>query len=79
MRFNGELYEDTHQPLISKKLFDVCQLAVAKHSRKQKIVKHSFDYLGLAKCGECGASITAEKHKKHYRRTNRDVEYVYYR
>ena len=79
MRFNGELYEGKHQPIISKKLFDVCQLAISKHSRKQKIVKHSFDYLGLAKCGECGASITAEKHHKHYRRTNRDVEYVYYR
>jgi len=79
MRFNGELYEGKHHPLITKKLFDVCQLAVAKHSRKQKIVKHSFDYLGLAKCGECGASITAEKHRKHYRRTNRDVEYIYYR
>ena len=79
MRFNGELYEGKHPPLISKKLFDVCQLAVAKHSRKQKIVKHSFDYLGLAKCGECGASITAEKHNKHYRCTNRDVEYIYYR
>jgi len=79
MRFNGELYEGKHQPLISKKLFDVCQKVVADHSRKQKIVKHSFDYLELAKCGECGASITAEKHRKHYRRTNRDVEYVYYR
>jgi len=79
MRFKGELYEGKHQPLITKKLFDVCQLAVAKHSRKQKIVKHSFDYMGLAKCGECGACITAEKHRKHYRRTNRDVEYIYYR
>ena len=79
MRFNGELWEGNHKPLISKKLFDQVQKVVKQHSRKQKIVKHQFAYLGLAKCGECGASITAEKHNKHYHRTNRDAEYVYYR
>ena len=79
MRFNGELHEGNHEPLISKKLFDQVQKVVKQHSRKQKVVKHLFDYLGLAKCGECGAAITAEKHNKHYKRTNRDVEYVYYR
>jgi len=79
MKFNGELYEGKHQPLITKNLFDKCQLVVKQHTRKQKIVKHGFDYVGLIKCGECGASITAEKHHKHYQRTNRSVDYVYYR
>jgi len=79
MRFCGELYEGKHTPLISKKLFDRCQLAVQKHTRKQKIVKHGFDFVGLAHCGECGASITAEKHHKRYKRTKRSVDYVYYR
>lgn len=48
-------------------------------SRKVKDNKHLFDFLGLAKCGECGGAITAEKHTKYYNRTSRTVEYVYYR
>ena len=31
------------------------------------------------RCGECGATITAEQHIKQYRRTNRTVKYIYYR
>jgi DNA invertase Pin-like site-specific DNA recombinase/predicted metal-binding protein len=79
MRFCGELYEGKHSPLISKKLFDKCHELVKLKSRKVKNNKHLFDFLGLVKCGECGGAITAEKHTKHYKRTNRTVEYVYYR
>jgi len=79
MRFCGELYEGKHPPLISKKLFDKCREVVKLKSRKVKNNKHLFDFLGLAKCGECGGAITAEMHTKNYKRTNRTVEYVYYR
>ncbi len=79
MRFCGEFYEGKHPPLISKKLFDKCQEVVKLKSRKVKNNKHLFDFLGLVKCGECGGSITAEKHTKYYKRTNRKVEYIYYR
>ena len=41
--------------------------------------KHEFAFTGLIKCGECGASITAETHTKYYRGTNRNVTYNYYR
>ncbi len=79
MKFCGELYEGKHPPLISKKLFDKCQEVVKLKSRKVKNNKHLFDFLGLVKCGECGGAITAEKHIKYYKRTNRKVGYVYYR
>ncbi len=79
MRFCGKLYEGKHQSLISKKLFDKCQEIVKLKSRKVKNNKHLFDFLGLVRCGECGDAIIAEKHTKHYRRTNRTVEYIYYR
>ncbi|MEK7534291.1 MAG: recombinase family protein [Patescibacteria group bacterium] len=79
MKFCGELYEGKHPPLISKKLFDKCQEVVKLKSRKVKNNKHLFDFLGLVKCGECSGAITAEKHTKYYKRTNRNVEYVYYR
>ncbi len=79
MKFCGELYEGKHLPLISKKLFDKCQEVVKLKSRKVKNNKHLFAFLGLVKCGECGGAITAEKHIKYYKRTNRTVEYTYYR
>src|SRR3989344_1421615 len=79
MKFCGELYEGKHEPLISKKLFDKCQAVVKFKSRKVKNNKHLFDFLGLVRCGECGGAITAEKHTKYYKRTNRTVEYIYYR
>src|SRR3989339_580285 len=79
MKFCGELYEGKQEPLISKKLFDKCQDVVKLKSRKVKDNKHLFNFLGLVKCGECGGAITAEKHTKYYKRTNRTVEYIYYR
>ena len=79
MKFCGELYEAKHPPLISKNLFDKCQEVDKLKSRKVKNNKHLFNFLGLIKCGECGGAITAEKHTKYYKRTNRTVEYIYYR
>ena len=72
-RYNGEMYEGTHEPIITKKLFDRCQevmLLRGKHKEKQ-IAK--FVFRGLMRCGECGRMITAELQKGHvyYRCTKR--------
>ena len=79
MKFNGELYESRYTPIISKKLFDKCQEVVKLKSRKVNEHKHLFDFLGFIKCGECGASITAEKHVKYYKRRKWTSTYIYYR
>ncbi|KKR49979.1 MAG: Recombinase [Candidatus Curtissbacteria bacterium GW2011_GWA1_40_16] len=79
MNFCGELYEGSHKPLISKKLFDQVQEVVRRKSKTHFEHITEFDFLGLVKCGECGGSITAEKHIKIYRRTNRTATYIYYR
>jgi len=79
MKFNGELFKGSHKPLIKKKLFDQCQKVVKQRSRCTQFQKTNFDFLGLIKCKECGSSITAEKHTKHYQRTNRTASYTYYR
>ena len=66
MRYNGEIFEGTHEPIISKKLFDKVQEILHKRSKpQQKEKKNNFAFLGLAKCGSCGCSITAEKQKGH--------------
>ncbi len=64
-RYKGEMYEGTHEPIISKKLFDRCQEVMrlrGKHKEKQS---KSFVFKGLMRCGECGRSITAEVQKGH--------------
>ena len=65
MKYKGEIFEGTHEPLISKKLFDKCQEVMVKRGRVKEIRKHNFTFLGLLKCGSCGCSITAEKQKGH--------------
>jgi len=71
-RYNGEVYEGTHEPIITKKLFEKCQ-EVMKGRSKPKKAKNSFALRGLMRCGECGRMITAEIQKGHtyYRCTKR--------
>ena len=78
MYYNGECYEGTHEKIISKELFDKVQEQVKRLSRSRKKT-HEFPFIGLAKCGECGASITAETHTKYYKTINRYATYNYYR
>ena len=65
MIYKGEYHLATHEPLISKKLFDKCQEVMSKRGKQKEIRKHNFAFLGLMKCGSCGCSITAEKQKGH--------------
>ena len=76
--FNGELYQGTHKTFISKALFDNVQKQLEVSTRKT-FKKRNFPFRGSIKCGECGASITTEYHKKFYKRTNRLAEYYHCR
>ena len=78
MSYHGETYEGKHKPLITKKQFDEVQKVLEKKYNK-KPQKHEFDFTGFIKCKECDSFITAENHKKFYRKTNRQAEYIYYR
>jgi predicted transcriptional regulator len=65
MIYKGEVYEASHPPLVTKQLFDRVQAVL---DQKTRVIKRSLDrftFTGLIKCGECGASITAETHKGH--------------
>jgi len=65
MRIKGEVFEGSHPPLISKKLFDRVQEMLEKKAKAIKRGRIRFAFTGLIKCGECGASITAESQKRH--------------
>jgi len=65
MIYKGERFEASHPPLISKKLYDSVQAVIAQKTRVIKKTVDKFTFTGLMKCGECGASITAELKKGH--------------
>jgi DNA invertase Pin-like site-specific DNA recombinase len=64
-RFNGELYEASHPPLISKKLFDSVQGILDNRHRNDKPTEVKYAFTGLMRCEYCGCAITAEKQKGH--------------
>jgi site-specific DNA recombinase len=65
-RYDGELYEGTHSPIISRKLFERVQEVLAQSGRAHFKRKHLFPFIGLLTCGECGCAITAERQKGHH-------------
>ena len=70
--YKGEMHEGTHEPIITKKLFDQCQAVMRRRGKPMPSVRH-FALKGLMRCGECGRTITAELQKDHvyYRCTKR--------
>ncbi len=65
-RYDGELYEGSHEPLISRELFERVQEVMARRGRAKAKRKHLFPFVGLLRCGECGCAITAERQKGHH-------------
>ena len=72
---NVELYQASHEPIITKRLYD----AVQKVLDSKRNTRHSkgllpFAFRGVFTCGECGRQITAENKKKPS-----GLRYTYYR
>ena len=76
--YNGEWHKGSHECFVDKRLFEDVQKQIKKIARPRRR-GHDFAFVGLARCGECGAAITGESHKKYYKRTDREVGYIYYR
>ena len=77
LNYAGEYYEGSHKLFITKKLFDEVQKQVNKLERPRK-KGHDFAFIGLARCGECQATITAEQHIKKYKNGTNQT-FIYYR
>ena len=80
-RYQGEIHQGIHKPIITKKLFDDCQIQLAKRTYKgiTKEERVAKPFLGLFRCGECGMMVTGEQKTKYYKRTDRHATYTYYR
>ncbi|MBI5156107.1 recombinase zinc beta ribbon domain-containing protein, partial [Candidatus Peregrinibacteria bacterium] len=61
----GELFEGSHEPIISKHLFDEVQAVIAGRARKKRKRKHEYFFSELMTCGQCTCAITAERQKGH--------------
>lgn len=69
---NHETYPGAHEPMISKAEYDRVQELLGKPNRRAP-ERHDFAFTSLIRCGQCGASITAELKKQRH-----GHEYVYY-
>ncbi|OGI75297.1 hypothetical protein A3D36_01905, partial [Candidatus Nomurabacteria bacterium RIFCSPHIGHO2_02_FULL_36_29] len=65
MRYNGEIFEGKHEPIITKKLFDSVQEVMMRKSKPKSRGLKPYVYRGFFRCGECGCFITTETQKGH--------------
>jgi site-specific DNA recombinase len=65
IRWNDEIHEGKHEPLISKELFDKVQaMLVSKTTPKYR--KHNYLFQGLIRCAGCNGLITWEEQRGHH-------------
>ena len=64
-KYNGEMYDGKHEPVIAKKLFEACQKVMADRSRPKKPSQKEYPFRNMLVCGECGCAITSETQKGH--------------
>ena len=63
--WKGKHYKGSHDPIVSKELFDRVQSTFATANRP-RYTKHRHAFAGLLTCGRCGCAITAEMKKGRY-------------
>ncbi len=72
-RKSGNWYKGSHEPLITKEIFDKAKSNL-KVCEKSKWGAKSFYFSKLFKCGHCGSGITGEDHINRYGKL-----YIYYK
>ncbi len=78
-RYGGELHEGSHEPIISKKLFDQVQVVLKQRGKPERKAKNEpLPLCGLISCTTCGMMITGE-HKFKRQKNGNVHEYWYYR
>ena len=63
-RYNGELHEGRHVPIVSKSLWDKVQAVIEQRGHTKPQTKQPIPFLGVLHCATCGMSITAETKTK---------------
>jgi site-specific DNA recombinase len=77
---NGELHPGSHPPMVTEDQFWRVQELLGRDGLPRPQRKHDFAFTGgLIRCGECGCSITAERHTKTNKHDGRVHKWTYYR
>jgi site-specific DNA recombinase len=76
-RYNGEIHEGKHKPIIEKQLFDKVQKVMKERGHPQKVVKEPKPLCGFLRCGTCKMMVTGEDKVKKCKNGNVH-NYVYY-
>ena len=74
IKFRGQWYPGTHQPLIERAVWDRVQTLLCQKVYRQHQMTYASD---LIECGHCGSPITGERKTKQTKSGER--HYVYYR
>ena len=77
MSYNGEFFEGKHDQFIPQQLFNKVKRRLEEKGNSH-FKYRDYAFSGLMRCGECGATITAETHTKHYKNGTQQ-KFVYYR
>jgi site-specific DNA recombinase len=64
-KWNGDLYRGSHEPIVTRQLFDAVQ-DVFERANRPKYTKNRHAFAGLLTCAICGCAITAERKKERY-------------
>ncbi len=64
-KLNDEMHQGSHEPLITKALFDTVQEVMLRRSKPNTVRLKSYVYRGLFRCAGCGCTITCETQKGH--------------
>ena len=75
--WKGKEYQGKHEPMVTLDEYNKVQLLLGRKGNPRPHA-HSFKYTGIAKCGECGASITAETKIRVNSKTGKIRQYIYY-
>ena len=65
IRYKGQVFQGTHEPLVSLDLFEAVQAAFEPNRNGHKAKKHVFALRDWLVCAECGCKITAERQRGH--------------
>lgn len=60
----GLMHKANYTKMITKEEFDKVQHLLGARGRPRYVTKKHFELKGFIKCGQCGCSITAERHSK---------------
>lgn len=74
---SGNWFQGTHEPIVSKELFDAVQEQMSRQSLVKRSDPKEFAFTKLMTCGLCGSGITADEKFKELKdgTTNRHVYY----